>query len=428
MKIINELNISGKTVILRSDLNVPLKDGQVDDDSKIIKSIKTIKYIIDNNARVVILSHLGRIKSEEDKAKYSLKNVALYLQNKMQTEVHFINKTKDINLANEIKSYPLGSIIMLENTRFEDVPYSLESKNSQDLSKYWASLGDIFCLDALGSAHRAHASTAGIGSYIPCCLGFLVQDELNNLSYLVNNPKRPFTILMGGAKVDDKLKLIESLLPKCDYFLATGGIANSFLKALGFPVGSSLATNNSDVIYTLRKLMLDYKDKILLPIKCEERKECLLCKEGYKFNSKNAMCEEIISSCRTYDENYVKYRLTSQIGANEIMYDIGIKTINKYKVAIDKSKTVFVNGTCGKYEDSKYANGTNQSFTNLSMSSADVYVGGGDSVAAVKKLGFEGKFKYLSSGGGATLEYLADNKLEAIEYLKEHGYNENTNA
>ena len=176
MKIINELNISGKTVILRSDLNVPLKDGQVDDDSKIIKSIKTIKYIIDNNARVVILSHLGRIKSEEDKAKYSLKNVALYLQNKMQTEVHFINKTKDINLANEIKSYPLGSIIMLENTRFEDVPYSLESKNSQDLSKYWASLGDIFCLDAFGSAHRAHASTAGIGSYIPCCLGFLVQD------------------------------------------------------------------------------------------------------------------------------------------------------------------------------------------------------------------------------------------------------------
>lgn len=402
MKIINELNISGKTVILRSDLNVPLKDGQVDDDSKIIKSIKTIKYIIDNNARVVILSHLGRIKSEEDKAKYSLKNVALYLQNKMQTEVHFINKTKDINLANEIKSYPLGSIIMLENTRFEDVPYSLESKNSQDLSKYWASLGDIFCLDAFGSAHRAHASTAGIGSYIPCCLGFLVQDELNNLSYLANNPKRPFTILMGGAKVDDKLKLIESLLPKCDYFLATGGIANSFLKALGFPVGSSLATNNSDVIYTLRKLMLDYKDKILLPI------------------------DATVGS--TYDENYVKYRLTSQIGANEIMYDIGIKTINKYKVAIDKSKTVFVNGTCGKYEDSKYANGTNQSFTNLSMSSADVYVGGGDSVAAVKKLGFEGKFKYLSSGGGATLEYLADNKLEAIEYLKEHGYNENTNA
>ena len=402
MKIINELNISGKTVILRSDLNVPLKDGQVDDDSKIVKSIKTIKYIIDNNARVVILSHLGRIKSEEDKAKYSLRNIALYLQNKMQTEVHFINKTKDVNLANEIKSYPLGSIIMLENTRYEDVPYSLESKNSQDLAKYWASLGDVFCLDAFGSAHRAHASTAGIGSYIPWCLGFLVQDELNNLSYLVNNPKRPFTILMGGAKVDDKLKLIESLLPKCDYFLATGGIANSFLKALGFPVGSSLATSNSDVIYKLRKLMLDYKDKILLPI------------------------DATVGS--TYDENYVKYRLTSQIGANEIMYDIGIKTINKYKMAIDKSSTVFVNGTCGKYEDSKYANGTNQSLTNLSMSNADVYVGGGDSVAAVKKLGFEGKFKYLSSGGGATLEYLADNKLEAREYLKEHGYNENTNA
>ncbi|MBO4600713.1 MAG: phosphoglycerate kinase [Bacilli bacterium] len=402
MKTIEEMNISGKTVILRSDLNVPLKDGQVDDDSKIVKSIKTIKYIIEHNARVVILSHLGRVKEEADKVTNSLYIVAEYLQNKMQTEVHFIKKTKDANLKSEIDSYPLGSIIMLENTRFEDVPNKLESSNNQELAKYWASLGDVFCLDGFGSAHRAHASTAGIGSYIPYCLGLLVKEELSNLSYLATGPNRPFTILMGGAKVDDKLKLIESLLPKCDYFLATGGIANSFLKALGFPVGSSLATGDMEVILNLRKLMLNYRDKILLPL------------------------DATVGS--TYDENYVKYRPTSQIGTNEIIYDIGIKTINKYKIAIDRSKTIFVNGTCGKYEDPKYANGTNQCFTNLSLSSADIYVGGGDSVAAAKKLGFESKFKYLSSGGGATLEYLADGKLQALEYLKENGYVENVNA
>ena len=290
---------------------------------------------------------------------------------------------------------------MLENTRFEDVPSKLESSNNLELAKYWASLGDIFCLDAFGSAHRSHASTAGIGAFIPSCLGFLMQEELENLSYLIDNPKRPFTIIMGGAKVDDKIKLIESLLPKCDYFLATGGIANSFLKALGFNVGASLATNNPEIITKLRELMLNNKNKIVLPLDA--------------------------TVANTYDENYIKFKSIGDIGKDEIIYDIGSKTINKYKIAIDRSKTIFVNGTSGLYENPKYANGTTQMFTNLSMSQADVYIGGGDSVAAAKKLGFEGKFKYMSSGGGATLEYLGDGKLEAIEFLKEHS-NEKTNA
>lgn len=402
MKTIEEMDINGKTVILRSDMNVPLKDGLVDDDSKIVKSIPTIKYIISHNARVVILSHLGRVKSEEDKTKYSLRNVAKYLQDKMQTEVHFIAKTKDRDLQAEINSYPLGSIIMLENTRFEDIPNKLESSNNEDLSKYWASLGNVYCLDAFGSAHRAHSSTAGIGKYIPWCIGYLMKQEIENLSYLINGPQRPFTILMGGAKIDDKLKLIENLLPKCDYFLATGGIANSFLKALGFPIGASIATDDPEIIGKIQQLILENKNKILLPL------------------------DATVGS--TYDENYVKSRPTAQIGTNEIMYDIGIKTIEKYKIAIDRSKTVFVNGTCGKYEDSKFSNGTLQCLTNLSLSQADVYIGGGDAVSATRKLGFEDKFKYLSSGGGATLEYLGDGKLSALEYLKENGYNENSNA
>lgn len=401
MKNIQDLDINGKTIILRCDFNVPLKDGQVDDDTKIIKSLKTIKYIIEHNAKVVLLSHLGRIKTENDKETGSLKVVADYLKIQLGKEVVFFNKTRDMNLKENIDNLPLGSVIMLENTRFEDVPSKLESSNDMELAKYWASLGDIFCLDAFGSAHRSHASTAGIGAFIPSCLGFLMQDELSNLSYITTNPKRPFTIVMGGAKVDDKLKLIEALLPKCDYFLTTGGIANSFLKALGFKVGASLSTDSMDVINKLRELMLNNKNKIILPLDA--------------------------TVGITYDENYAKAKSIAEIGKDEIIYDIGSKTLEKYKLAIDKSKTVFVNGTAGLYEDPKYANGTIQLFTILSMSQADVYVGGGDSVAAAKKLGFEAKFKYLSSGGGATLEYLGDGKLEAVEFLKEHE-NENINA
>ena len=394
MKNIQDIDINGKTIVLRCDFNVPLKDGQVDDDTKLIKSLKTINYIINNNAKVILLSHLGRIKTEEDKKYNSLKNVCDYLSRLLNKNIVFYDKTRDESLKQSIDRLPNGSIVMLENTRFEDVPNKLESKNDEELARYWSSLGDIFCLDAFGSAHRAHASTAGIGKFIPSCIGFLVQEELENLSYLAKGPKRPFTILMGGAKVDDKLKLIEALLPKCDYFLATGGIANSFLKALGFNVGSSLATESDEIINKLRNIMLNNKNKIILPL------------------------DAIVAS--TYDENYLKHKSIGYINDNDIIYDIGSQTITKYKMAIDRSKTVFVNGTCGKYEDSRFANGTIQCFTNLSLSNADIYVGGGDSVAAAKKLGFEAKFKYLSSGGGATLDYLGDGKLDAIEYLKEN--------
>ena len=401
MKNIQDIDINGKTVILRCDFNVPLKDGQVDDDTKLVKSLKTINYIIENNAKVVLLSHLGRVKTEEDKSKNSLASVCEYLKRLLNKDIKFFNVTRADNLADEIKKLPLGSIVMLENTRFEDVPNKLESSNDEGLSKYWASLGDIFCLDAFGSSHRAHASTAGIGKFIPSCIGFLMKTELDNLSYLVNNPARPYTILMGGAKIDDKIKLIDSLLPKCDYFLATGGIANSFLKALGFNVGSSIATESEEIILKLRDLMLHNKNKIILPL------------------------DAVVAS--TYDENYLKHKSIASINDNDIIYDIGSQTLTKYKMAIDRSKTVFVNGTCGKYEEPKFANGTIQCFTNLSLSKADIYVGGGDSVAAAKKLGFEAKFKYLSSGGGASLEYLGDGKLAALEYLKEHS-NEKTTA
>lgn len=394
MKSIKDIDINNKTVILRCDFNVPLKDGQVDDDSKIVKSLKTINYIIDQNAKVVLLSHLGRVKSDEDKASKTLYPVAKYLERLINRNVTFINSTRKDGLKEEINSMPSGSVIMLENTRFEDYPTKLESANDLDLAKYWASLGDVFCLDAFGSAHRAHSSTAGISNYLPSCIGFLIEEELSNLSYINNNPERPFTIIMGGAKIDDKLALIESLMPKCDYFLAAGGIANSFLRALRINVGSSLATESGEVIEKLRKIMYENKNIILLPL------------------------DGVVGS--TYDENYIATKLITEIGINDVIYDISQKTLDKYKLAIDKSKTIFVNGTCGLYENPKYKNGTETCFKYLADSPANVYVGGGDSVAAAKKLGFENKFKYLSSGGGATLEYLADGKLAALEYIKEH--------
>lgn len=393
MKKIQDLNISGKTVVLRCDFNVPLKDNQVSDDEKLKKSLKTINYILENNGKVVILSHIGRIKSEEDKEKYSLRPVAQYLEKLIGKKVIFLDKTRDDSYQSTIVSLPIGSIVLLENTRYEDLDEKKESKNDPELARYWSTLGEVFCMDAFGSSHRAHASTSGIAKFLPTCIGFLIQEELDALSYLQKSAEHPFTIIMGGAKVDDKLELIEALLPKCDYFLAAGGIANSFVKALQINVGSSLATDDIKTILKLRTLMQNNKNKILLPID--------------------------VTVGSTYDSEYVKHKMIHEIDDNHIIYDLGTITIDKYKKAIDKSKTIFINGTCGLYEDDKFAFGTNTCFNNAALSGANVYVGGGDSVAAAKKLGYEHKFKYLSSGGGATLEYLAKGKLEALEYIKE---------
>ena len=400
MKNIQDFDLKDKTVVLRCDFNVPLKDGQIEDDSKIIKSLKTINYVLDNGGKLVLLSHLGRIKSEDDKKKNSLKPVSEYLTRALKRTVQFYSSVKDDKYKDDIKALPSGSVVLLENTRFEDFPVKNESSNNQELAKYFASLGDIFCLDAFGSAHRAHASTAGIGSFIPYCIGFLMQEELENLSYIAGKPARPFTIMMGGAKIDDKIALMDALLPKCDYFLATGGIANSFLNALGFNVGSSIKSDDPAITRKLQHMMLDYKNKIILPL------------------------DAIVAS--TYDEKYLKQKNIQNVNDNDIIYDIGKLTIKKYAIAIERSKTIFVNGTCGLYEDSRFVNGTIQCFNNMASSAAEVYVGGGDSVAAVKKLGFADKFKYLSSGGGASLEFLGEGKLGALEYLKEHGYEETT--
>lgn len=374
MKKLENMELMGKKVVIRLDYNVPIKDGIITDNSKIVKSIPTLNHLIKNNCRIVILSHLGRVKSEEDKAKNTLKPVAKELANLLQKQVKFIDACYGDKVKDFVNNCGENDIILLENTRHMDFPEKLESKNNDDLAKFWASLGEVYINDAFGSLHRAHASTAGITKYLPHAIGLLVDTEITNLKPLLENPERPFTVFMGGAKVDDKLKIITSLLPKCDILLLGGGIANSFLKAKGADVGNSVATSDPEILASVKALAEEYKKKIVLPVDF------------------------------TIDDGCI--------------YDIGIKSIDLYKQYINASKTVFANGTCGKYEDERFTEGTEGLLRALKESGAEVIIGGGDTVAAVKKFGYMNDFKFLSSGGGATLEYIADGKLEALEWME----------
>ena len=374
MNTLKDIDIKNKNVIIRCDFNVPMEGNVIKDNSKIVKSIKTLKYLIDNNCKVVILSHFGRVKSEEDKQKNTLKYVGQELSNLLQREVKFVDKCMGEKVKEFVNSCNKGDVILLENTRIMDYPEKLESSNNLELAKFWASLGDIFINDAFGSMHRAHASTAGICKFLPSAIGFLVEDELNHLNILVKETPHPFCVFMGGAKVDDKLPIIKSLLDRCDYLLLGGGIANSFLKAKGANVGLSVATNDEAILSELNELMNKYKGKIILPIDF------------------------------TIDDG--------------IIYDIGSKSIEIYKKYIMDSEIIFVNGTCGKFEDDRFTEGTKGLFEALKISNKKVIVGGGDTVSAVSKFGYENSFYYLSSGGGATLEYIADGTLKALEWMK----------
>ncbi len=387
---VQDMDVSNKTVLLRCDFNVPIDNNQVYDDKKLVASLETINYLKEKNCKIIILSHLGKVKTEEDKYKYSLKPVADYLNKKLALNVGFYNGQKD-KTVDRIKAMQAGEVLLLENTRFEDIPNKLESGNDIQLSMFYASLADLFINDAFGSCHRAHASTVGVAKLLPSGIGFLVQKELENLDKLINNPERPFTLIMGGAKIDDKIPMIKSLINECDYLLLAGGIANTFLAALNIEVGFSVV--NKDLILEVNEIMKQHKNKFMLPL------------------------DAIVGN--NYDNNYVKYQLIDKVSKNDIIYDIGTKTIEKYKQAINLSKTIFVNGTMGMYEDKRFANGTNLMFRLLAESNATVIVGGGDSASAVEKLGYADKVDYISTGGGASLEYITNKSLPAIDVIKD---------
>lgn len=392
-KTLRNTDVKNKRVVLRCDLNVPIKDGFILDDSKIKASLETINYLIENDCKIIILSHLGKVKTKADKAKNTLEPVYNRLRELLKREIYFSRETRAVNLYMQVESMLPKDVLLLENTRFEDLNGNLESGCDPQLSMYWASLCDVFVMDAFGTSHRKHASTYGISKYVPSCIGFLVEKELTCLDKFVINGKRPLTIVMGGAKIEDKIGLIEKFLDKCDYLLLTGGIANTFLKVLNINIGASLCSKNPEILEKVKNMLLNFRDKIMLPL------------------------DVIVAN--TYDENYVKYKRLNELDENDIILDCGNKTIEKYKTAVDESETVFVNGTMGKYEDIRFANGTKEFLRMLSLSNKILVAGGGDSVSAINNFGYSNAFTYLSSGGGATLEYLTTNKLPGLEGIDE---------
>lgn len=391
-QLLRKMNINNKRVLLRCDLNVPIENGNVLDETKIIKSLETINYLLKENCKIIIMSHLGRVKTEEDKAKNTLEPVRKSLAKLLNKEIKFASDILAPSTKEIAERLAPGEILLLENTRFLDVPSKLESNLTDEIARQIAELGEVFVLDAFASAHRAHTSVVGIPKYLPSCLGFLAEAELNMLNDHLSNPKKPFTVIMGGAKVDDKLAIIKSLLPKCDHLLVSGGIANSFLYALGLNVGESLKNDNPEVVSELQSLMLTYKEKFAFPL------------------------DAIVSS--TYN-NTTTIKSISKIEDNDIIKDIGAKTLTKYKTILDSSETVFINGTMGVYEEKEFKNGTTEIFNILSSYPEKVVIGGGDTISALNNLGFKNKFANISSGGGATLEFIANGTLPGIEAIME---------
>lgn len=391
-QLLRNMFVDNKRILLRCDFNVPMINGNITDESKIIKSLETINYLLSKNCKIIILSHLGRVKTEEDKKIYSLLPVKATLERLLNRPVLFatdILSEETKNMALNLKS---GEILLLENTRFLDVPNKWESTLNEEVAQRLATLGEIFVFDAFAVAHRNHTTVVGIPKYIPSCLGFLVEKEQAMLDKLIMNPKRPFTVIMGGAKVDDKLKIITSLLPKCEHLLVSGGIANSFLNALGLNVGASLKTEDQNIISELKRLMLTYKEKFAFPL------------------------DAIVTT--TYNDT-PGMKSINKIETNDVIKDIGVKTIEKYGKILKESETIFMNGTMGIYEEKAFANGTTEILNILKDKKEHVVIGGGDTVGAVNTLGFKNIFPNISSGGGATLEYIANGTLPGIEAIRE---------
>ncbi|MDD4387862.1 MAG: phosphoglycerate kinase [Bacilli bacterium] len=391
-KTIRDVNLKNKTVLIRVDFNVPMKDGKITDDNRIVQALPTIRYVLEQNAKVVLFSHLGRIKTEEDKQKNSLYPVVQKLISLLQYPVTFIDETKGSKLEKAIKNMKAKDIIMVENTRFEDLNNKAESGNSPELGKYWASLGDVFVNDAFGTAHRAHASNVGIASNSKDAVaGFLVEKEIKFIGEAVNNPKRPFVAILGGAKVSDKISVIENLLNKADKILICGAMAYTFFKALGYEVGTSKC--ELDYVDYAKSLLEEGKDKIILPLDTVVTKE--------------------------FSENAEGIIVHSNEIPNDMMgMDIGPKTIELFKKGLAGAKTIVWNGPAGVFEFSQFAKGTNEICHILAgLDDAITIIGGGDSAAAAINFGFENKFTHISTGGGASLEFLEGKELPGIAAL-----------
>lgn len=377
MKLVTDANVKGQKVLVRVDFNVPIKDGKIIDDNRIKASLETINYLVNNGAKVILLSHLGRIKSEDDKKENSLKIVAEHLTTLVNTPVYFPGVTRGITLEFAINNLLDGEILLIENTRFEDYPKTLESSNDEALSRYWASLGDIFVLDAFGTAHRCHASTYGISKYIPSYAGFLVDREVKMLDKSLKEEK---TLLLGGSKVADKIGVINNLIPTSNKILIGGAMCFTFLKCKGFNVGKSIVSEEN--IDYVNGLLSKYDDKIILPV--------------------DFVTESGIKDIESF-------------GNDDIGYDIGPKTIKLFESNLKGSNMVLWNGPLGKYEDKAYENGTKDIMKFLEGEKFPTILAGGDVTGAASQFG--AKMYYISTGGGSTLEYLEGKRFKTLERL-----------
>ncbi len=384
-KTIRDFDLNNKKVIIRVDYNVPIKDGIILDDSRIVKSLDTLKYAVDNNAKVILMSHLGRIKTEEDKKNNSLQIVASRLSKLLNRDVIFVPSTRGDELECTINNLNPGDILLMENTRYEDLDGKKESSNDEELGKYWASLGDIFINDAFGTCHRAHASNVGIASNIESGIGFLVEKELKELSIL-DNPVRPFAVILGGAKVHDKINLIENLVNIADYILIGGGMAYTFLASSGLNIGKSILDEES--IDFCKRILEENKDKIILPID--------------SVNENNGNIKEVF---------------VSDINENDVGLDIGHSTIKLFKQYLNESKTIMWNGPVGYTEREEFTNGTKELCEALKNIEATKIIGGGDTASIVINLGYEKYMTHISTGGGASLEYLEGKTLPGIDII-----------
>ena len=391
-KSIKDFDLDNKKVIIRVDFNVPIKDGNITDDNRIKESLKTIQYAIDNNAKVILMSHLGRVKEEQDLEKNTLEPVALRLSELLDKDIVFVDMTRGKELEDAINEMKPKDVLLIQNTRYEDLDGKKESKNDPELGAYWASLGDIYINDAFGTAHRAHASNVGIASHLPNGVGFLIEKELENLLPAINEPERPLTVILGGSKVSDKIGVIENLVKIADHILIGGGMAFTFLKASGLPIGKSLLDEEN--IEFCKKILKEHEDKIVLPI--------------------DVVCSKSIEKPTDVRECFI-----SDIKDDEIGLDIGNQSVKLFKQHINDSKTIIWNGPVGMFEEKAYEKGTKEICKALTESGAKTIVGGGDSASAAINFGYKDKFSHISTGGGASLELLEGKVLPGIDIINE---------
>ena len=388
---LENIDLKDKKVIIRCDFNVPIKNGIIEDDNRIVESLPTINLVKDKGAKIILMSHLGRVQSVEDKINKTLKPVADRLSELLNQKIIFVDETRWEQLEQAINNLKNGDILLMENTRFEDIDGKKESKNNPELGKYWSSLADFYVNDAFATAHRAHASNVGIATFLPSCFGLLIRKELNIFNKALNNPARPLTVIIGGSKVADKIGVLENLINKADYILIGGGMAYTFLKAKGYNIGASLLDEEK---IDFCKNLLNKTDKIILPV------DSLVAKD-------------------LNEESKVVTKNNDEFNDNDIGLDIGPKTIDLFKSYIQKSKTIIWNGPVGYFEIPAFAGGTRALADSIINVHCTSIVGGGDTASALINMGYKEKFTHISTGGGASLELLEGKELPGIKVIEE---------